>query len=973
MRGWLFTLLILLQIPLVQAATISGHVTDPNRVPISSSMVILNGTLAQEAFESVSIPTGTIYSGEVFTTAFYTSHSPNADSFIGVTITQSLIDLIRQNVSGGSYWMKLNGVDITPNPYSIPPYIGSELKITAGGAMRKGENVLEIYYTEYPPGALPSAPLPSMRAGIYYYPEYVASTATNENGYYTLNAPNGSYLISAFKEGYEACSSNPVKVTISGNNATVDFCLKPVNLPPVAVASASPSQATVGENISFSSTGSYDPDGTIVSYFWNFGDGTTSSEANPVHSYEYPGDYTVSLIIEDDKGATNSTFLIVKVRCPPPTDVEVTIKNNYDNESVLSAIRAFLVRISPIHYKYVDVSINATVIGDINANKCINNVKGEFISQPIPIFDYEENKSFNKVNENTYFLEYEHSSTVIELILGKSIDELIKRLLKISTPPIDTGPLPDVFLNTMYVTYNVWTSSPPVLQEGEVHSFSKQIRLPTLLDEFKNLELLPIIILSPADISVIDPEGREIGAIYENGTLIKEIEEIPGTAIYTGSSSEPQYIIFANPLEGTYKLKVHGTGNGTFNLTYGLIRNETLIFKKDYLEIPVTPRITYEYEFIIDKTPPLIKIVTPTNRSFINFTKITIGWKASDNIGLDHFEVYLDSIPYVNTTASNITLFNLGEGLHNVTVMAYDLLNNTNYSSVLFTVDTVPPSISISGVENGSFYNRDVTPVISVSDVSLNFSSIKLNGQPFISGTAITEDGSYSLEVFAMDMAGNTASAVISFVINKTVLPPVISIEYPPAVKDYEQFTIKASISGQKPLKVLFLEDSDILEYNRDGNAFSACVGPLSPGYHNFSVVAGDVYGNTAREDFAVRVLSGEVKIKAEGTINEENRKIKLKLMAKWKKGETKGELVLHERIKNKGKKIKKEHFAIHGKVTELYRDCEGNFRFAGKYKTHRKSRDDGNFSGVITENEVMIFLKDRTYIIPSKIKIKER
>lgn len=84
-----------------------GYVNDPSGNPVNASTITLNGTIAQEAFESISIPTGTIYSGVVFTTSFYTSHPPNPNSFIGVTITQSLIDLIKQKVSGGSYWMKL--------------------------------------------------------------------------------------------------------------------------------------------------------------------------------------------------------------------------------------------------------------------------------------------------------------------------------------------------------------------------------------------------------------------------------------------------------------------------------------------------------------------------------------------------------------------------------------------------------------------------------------------------------------------------------------------------------------------------------------------------------------------------------------------------------------------------------------------------------------------------------------------------
>ncbi|HEC77372.1 MAG TPA: PKD domain-containing protein [Thermoplasmatales archaeon] len=45
-----------------------------------------------------------------------------------------------------------------------------------------------------------------------------------------------------------------------------------------------------------------DPDGEIVSYFWNFGDGRTSTSPNPSHTYEHSGNYTVTLIVTDDNG-----------------------------------------------------------------------------------------------------------------------------------------------------------------------------------------------------------------------------------------------------------------------------------------------------------------------------------------------------------------------------------------------------------------------------------------------------------------------------------------------------------------------------------------------------------------------------------------------------------------------------------------------------------------------------------------------
>jgi uncharacterized membrane protein len=57
-----------------------------------------------------------------------------------------------------------------------------------------------------------------------------------------------------------------------------------------------------GLPVSFSSSGSRDPDGSIVSYRWQFGDGKTGSRANPKHVYRKPGTYTVTLTVIDSAG-----------------------------------------------------------------------------------------------------------------------------------------------------------------------------------------------------------------------------------------------------------------------------------------------------------------------------------------------------------------------------------------------------------------------------------------------------------------------------------------------------------------------------------------------------------------------------------------------------------------------------------------------------------------------------------------------
>jgi PKD repeat protein len=48
---------------------------------------------------------------------------------------------------------------------------------------------------------------------------------------------------------------------------------------------------------------SSDPDGRIVGFLWDFGDGTSSVEENPTHTYELAGVFEVTLVVTDDRGA----------------------------------------------------------------------------------------------------------------------------------------------------------------------------------------------------------------------------------------------------------------------------------------------------------------------------------------------------------------------------------------------------------------------------------------------------------------------------------------------------------------------------------------------------------------------------------------------------------------------------------------------------------------------------------------------
>jgi nucleoid-associated protein YgaU len=75
------------------------------------------------------------------------------------------------------------------------------------------------------------------------------------------------------------------------------------NQPPRAVISG-PTSGSVDERLSFSGANSTDPDGRVVSYAWDFGDGITGSGVNVTHSYEAAGTYKVTLTVTDDGKGT---------------------------------------------------------------------------------------------------------------------------------------------------------------------------------------------------------------------------------------------------------------------------------------------------------------------------------------------------------------------------------------------------------------------------------------------------------------------------------------------------------------------------------------------------------------------------------------------------------------------------------------------------------------------------------------------
>lgn len=108
-----------------------------------------------------------------------------------------------------------------------------------------------------------------------------------------------------------------VLVNTNGQRAlfSAGFTIRAANRAPVANAGG-PYSGISGQAVTFSSTGSSDPDGDQLSFSWNFGDNTTGTGASPTHTYAAPGTYVVALTVSDGRGGTASANATATIAAP---------------------------------------------------------------------------------------------------------------------------------------------------------------------------------------------------------------------------------------------------------------------------------------------------------------------------------------------------------------------------------------------------------------------------------------------------------------------------------------------------------------------------------------------------------------------------------------------------------------------------------------------------------------------------------
>jgi DNA-binding beta-propeller fold protein YncE len=144
-------------------------------------------------------------------------------------------------------------------------------------------------------------------------PAGTPAPAVTRSGLWFLTAtPDGKSLFAAGGDGHlfdlgPGASLTPKATSSVDLRGAFGVVVSP-NQAPVAGFSAIP--GTAGAPTQFDASSAVDSDGRIVRYDWDFGDGTTLPDGGPApsHVYTSPGDYTASLVVTDNEGASTSTI-----------------------------------------------------------------------------------------------------------------------------------------------------------------------------------------------------------------------------------------------------------------------------------------------------------------------------------------------------------------------------------------------------------------------------------------------------------------------------------------------------------------------------------------------------------------------------------------------------------------------------------------------------------------------------------------
>ena len=226
--------------------------------------------------------------------------------------------------TGSSFWEELD--TIQPGGNYGWPYV-------EGNCFSCGSLNPAYAYGHYPVDGASSAiaaysgtTFPSAYDNVVFYGDYNKTTidavtfAPGSPGYRTpVSDTTFATGVGTIADLVEGPDGNLYYVSVF--EGTFSEISAPGPFPPTAKATATPAAGKAPLTVQFSSAGSSDPYGKPVTYSWDFGDGNTSTAANPSHKYTANGTYTVKLTVSNGSQTGSSTTTVVVGQSPPTATI----------------------------------------------------------------------------------------------------------------------------------------------------------------------------------------------------------------------------------------------------------------------------------------------------------------------------------------------------------------------------------------------------------------------------------------------------------------------------------------------------------------------------------------------------------------------------------------------------------------------------------------------------------------------------
>jgi len=357
---------------------------------------------------------------------------------------------------------------------------------------------------------------------------------------------------------------------------------------------------------------------------------------------------------------------------------------------------------------------------------------------------------------------------------------------------------------------------------------------------------IPTQIGSPSGMTIVNSTAKPGESYYWNGSKWLDLYYYNKTANFC-IKGLVGHLSILNPSEGSYvkgNININGTASNIINNVKIKIDNgswQQVVGTRKWLYNVKTTQLTdglhtiyarayngsyyfeYSLNIIVDNTKPTISIISPCSGEFFNQTNITINWNGNDNIsGVKYYKIQIDDGLWTDMGVStNYTIKNLTDGFHRVKVYIIDNAGNENICSLLLTIDTVDPIVTIISPKYYNILNTDKVKINwtgNDDNSGIDHFEIRIDERTWIdvgNRTSYTfkdlTNSDHIVDVKVFDKAKNQDIDTVRFTID--IIPPVIkdiTYNYPTTG---DQFLLKAEVSDNILVHSVFVDywfDSDI-------------------------------------------------------------------------------------------------------------------------------------------------------------------